>query len=188
MPGPVERKKLTPEQAELAAEAWKYGQILAGKFAETCLAKLDYDGPVALRLVEKIPSFDPAKSSLKTWAYNQAWYACMDVRRTQISPTVRRVNKRRAKIISIHFVVDGVRPEEVLVAPESDPEIDIDDEVLRLLSPLDKKSRVIVHAAIAMGRRQKDVAIQLGFHESWISQVVKKSLVTLHQHWSASCP
>lgn len=80
---------LTPEQQQLAAEAWSHVAAMAAEaerqFPLTCAS-----AQVAVRITRAIPTFDPRLSSLKTWAKMQARGAILDAQRATVPPGVKR--------------------------------------------------------------------------------------------------
>lgn len=76
-------ERLTEEQQQLAAEAWGHVAAMAAeaerRYPATCAS-----AEVACRIVRLIPTFNPDKKSLRSWAFMQALGAIKDAQRDSL--------------------------------------------------------------------------------------------------------
>lgn len=176
----VARTPLTEAQQAIVAEAWKYALAVIRKHQKK-LHGPDYDGAVAERLVTMAPSYDPTKSSIPTWANNQAKFACWDAMR--VNPfwgkTHRRTIKTKApKVKKFGWSSDGLGSWHPKV---HDPqcELEQDDAIRELVGGMTNREFRIVIAYHRNGLSMREIGVELGVSESRISLMLTAILARI---------
>ncbi len=183
-------RRLTDAQRALAEEAWELAQPAIRKMVKRWGDTLDFAGEVGLRIARLIPDFDPSRSALRTWAFHQAYFACLDTIRASYSPGEKR-SRRHTRTMSLYAATapNGPYTEETKESygehaytlldwvGEDDPPTPIEqtEAAQRLLRGLLPFERAVLWGKVE-GRTQKAVAADFGLNESRASQVRVQAL------------
>ncbi len=184
-------RRLTEEQRALAELAWELAQPAIRKMVKRWGDTLDFAGEVGLRIARLIPDFDPSRSALRTWAFHQAYFACLDTIRASYSPGEKR-SRRHTRTMSLHAqVASSVSRQQDFRENlsemahtlldwqgEDDPPTPLEqiEAAQRLLRGLLPFERAVLWGAEVEGRTQKAVAEDFGLTESRSSQMRKQAI------------
>jgi RNA polymerase sigma factor (sigma-70 family) len=182
-PIPKDREPLTAELQRLAETAWQYVDRRAAE-VDRDWRDVGVTAAVAERIVTLIPTFDPAKSSLQTWAQRQAHFAIGDAARAARRPGYRRSSGCPSNISldAERWMADpseGHRPVTLHnEIGESDPvpEFEHAEAARHLLRGLRPDERHVVWGHYVEGRTLKDLAADIGVSESRASQIRAEAL------------
>lgn len=163
---------LTPEQQALAAEAWSCVEVavmrLDRKFPAACIS-----AEVACRITRLIPTFDPRRSSLRTWAGIQARGAIRDAQRGCHPAGARRRPSKHGTISLADLVLD---PAVTHDPPSEWVEMEAARHLLRGLRPDERDS---VLCSIVGEETVAAIGARHGVSESRASQLRTAALAWL---------
>lgn len=156
---------LTTAQQALASEAWGYVADLAARAERRCPATCA-SAEVACRIVRTIGTYDPSRSSLKSWAFRQARGAILDAQRSSFPAGARRHTKAPPT-----QRLDICGEDDHPVAPDDREAVDEEDAIRHLLRGLLPREREIVRATVIDGEPLSVVADRLGCTDSQVCRL-----------------
>ncbi len=187
-------RRLNEEQRALAEEAWELAQPVLRRMIRRWGDTLDFAGEVGLRIARLIPDFDPSKSSLRTWAFHQAYFASLDAIRASYSPGERR-SRRHTRTMSLDAPCAPCAPSGPYAEEskesygeqaytmldwigEDDPPspLELTEAAQRLLRGLLPFERAVLWGGEVEDRHQKAIAADFGLNESRASQIRVQAL------------
>lgn len=170
------RFRLTDEQRELAAKAMEHlDKALAAARRKYPLQADMITACLDERITQLIPTFDPAKSSLSTWAINQVTYAVRDARRTDWYHETDLRAKNKLSMISLsHPAYDqGVETLGHSVEANNKDDSDrvaADETAEHILRPLPPLHRDMIRLYVK-GYNMREISSMTEVSESRISQI-----------------
>lgn len=168
--------RLDADTRAVAAKAWEFvqGEI---HHAERVLPGPDYCGHVGWRICCQATTFDPHRSSLRTWAACVARHAIVDARRAH-NPLGCRRCASHPRLDAPHVGrLDGLLV--FLAGPDEITARETADEARRLLGTLTPRERAVMWGVYAEGRGDADVGVRLGISRKKVGRIRRLALARL---------
>lgn len=168
--------RLTDEQRELAAKAMEIASVHLDRVAtRNRQSEGVLRGVFHERIVGLIASFDPSKSSLKTWVHGQINYSILAASRVDWNHEgngLRRVGRRRS--VSIHRVSRDAVEFQVEPASHDQSQEELAEHLLHVL-PVEQRE---IYRMYAAGYTMQEIADRCGKSISAIGKMFAR-----HHDW-----
>jgi hypothetical protein len=157
-----DREPLTPEQSETVERAVPAVDPVVRAY-ERRYPGLAFRSEAYMRLVTLVKEYDPALSSLDSWAAGHAAYACKDVLREELETSAHRP-RRRVRMLPLDATAGDGEPYWMKFADRHDDtaEIDSEDAAEHIVRPLPGRYRDITWRSIVCEEFRNDIAATYG--------------------------
>lgn len=186
MPAPIkERQKLTPELRRLAEQAWSFVEGRA-RYLDKRWPTIHASGAIAERIVELIGTFSDRGSSLRVWAFRQAYFAMVEARRGIIPRGYRNYRERTLRadaprIAQIDLIFSRYQDEKHPPTLDPVPEFETEEAARHLLRGLSRVEAAVLWGHEVEGRHLKMIAREFGLTESRASQIRSETIERLRE-------
>lgn len=183
-------RPLTAAEQELAAQAFEHARPTAEKYLKNWgRFQVDFSSEVALRICQRISTFDSSRSSLWTWSNMLADFACRDALRMLANTPESRVRNRRLRFVNMDTPLprrSGYAFADLFVADPS-PDLLANEQAMELLRGLTPVERTAVWETVVNDRTCPEVGEDLGVHATRVSQLRVQALAFLREHRREEC-